>query len=68
MSRSTKNVSQPLTKRRMPRQLYYKRLPKGTTSHFEWQGNKFVEIFMINGFRYVKHFTPDNNTNFNHSN
>lgn len=68
MSRSTNIVSQPLTKRRKPRQLYYKRLPKGTTSHFEWQGNKFVEIFMINGFRYVKHFTHDNNTNFNHDN
>ena len=66
MSRTTNIVSQPLTKRRTQQRQEYKRLPKGTTSHFEWQGNRFVEIFMINGFRYVKHFTHDNNTNVNY--
>ena len=38
----------------------YKRLPKGTQSHWEWRGNGFVEVFTIKGNRYVKHYTPDN--------
>ena len=38
----------------------YKRLPKGTRSYWEWRGNGFVEVFLIKGNRYVKHFTPDN--------
>jgi len=37
----------------------YKRLPKGTTSHFEWRGTRFVEVFTIHGRRYVKHHRPD---------
>ena len=58
MSSTTKNVSQPLTKRRKPKR-EYKRLPKGTTSHWEWRGNAFVEVFIIKGNRYVKHYNPD---------
>jgi len=46
---------------------FYKRLPKNTTSHWEWRGSKFVEVFTIYGRRYVKHFTPDNNTNINYT-
>ena len=38
----------------------YKRLPKGTQSHWEWRGNGLVEVFTIKGNRYVKHYTPDN--------
>lgn len=67
MSRTTNTVSQPLTKRRKPRR-EYKRLPKDTTSHFEWRGNAFVEIFTINGYRYVKHFTNDDNSKLNITN
>jgi len=67
MSRTTNTVSQPLTKRRKPRR-EYKRLPKDTTSHFEWRGNAFVEIFTINGYRYVKHFTHDDNSKLNITN
>jgi len=67
MSRTTNTVSQPLTKRRKPRR-EYKRLPKGTTSHFEWRGNAFVEIFTVNGYRYVKHFTHDDNSKLNITN
>lgn len=67
MSRTTNTVSQPLTKRRKPRR-EYKKLPKGTTSHFEWRGNAFVEIFTINGYRYVKHFTNDDNSKLNITN
>ena len=36
----------------------YKRLPKGTTSNWEWRGNAFVEVFTIKGNRYVKHYDP----------
>jgi hypothetical protein len=67
MPRTTNTVSQPLTKRRKPRR-EYKKLPKGTTSHFEWRGNAFVEIFTINGYRYVKHFTHDDNSKLNITN
>jgi hypothetical protein len=67
MSRTTNTVSQPLTKRRKPRR-EYKRLPKDTTSHFEWRGNAFVEVFTINGYRYVKHFTHDDNSKLNITN
>jgi hypothetical protein len=67
MPRTTNTVSQPLTKRRKPRR-EYKRLPKSTTSHFEWRGNAFVEIFTVNGYRYVKHFTNDNNSKLNITN
>jgi len=67
MPRTTNTVSQPLTKRRKPRREYNK-LPKGTTSHFEWRGNAFVEIFTINGYRYVKHFTHDDNSKLNITN
>ena len=67
MSHTTTNVSQPLTKRRKPRR-HYKHLPKGTTSHFEWRGNAFVEIFTINGYRYVKYFTDDDNSKLNITN
>ena len=38
---------------------FYKRLPKGTTSNWEWRGNAFVEVFTIHGHRYVKHYTPN---------
>jgi len=38
---------------------FYKRLPKGTTSNWEWRGNAFVEVFTIHGHRYVKHNMPD---------
>ena len=58
MSRTTNTVSQPLTKRRKPRR-EYKRLPKDTTSHWEWRGNAFVQVFTIKGDRYVKHYNPD---------
>ena len=67
MPRTTKLVSHSLTKRRKPRR-EYKRLPKSTTSHFEWRGNAFVEIFTVNGYRYVKHFTNDNNSKLNITN
>ena len=46
----------------------YKRLPKGTTSHFEWRGTRFVEVFTIHGRRYVKHFTHDDNSKLNITN
>jgi len=37
----------------------YKRLPKGTTSRWEWRGNAFTEVFEIHGRRYVKYHRPD---------
>ena len=37
---------------------FYKRLPKDTTSHWEWRGNAFVEVFTIHGHRYTKHYDP----------
>jgi len=37
----------------------YKRLPKSTTSHFEWRGNSFVEVFTIYGRRYTKQYDPN---------
>ena len=38
----------------------YKRLPKNAQSHWEWRGTGFVQVFTINGNRYVKHYTPYN--------
>ena len=55
---NTQTVSQPLTKRRKPRR-EYKRLPKSTTSHFEWRGNAFVEVFTVHGRRYTKQYRPN---------
>jgi hypothetical protein len=37
----------------------YKRLPKGTTSNWEWRGRSFVEVFTVHGHRYVKQHRPN---------
>ena len=37
----------------------YKRLPKDTTSRWEWRGHSFVEVFTVHGKRYTKQYRPN---------
>jgi len=51
MPRSTKLVSQSLTKRHKPR-AEYKRLPRSATPHYRWSNGRFELYHMYKGSSY----------------